>query len=111
MPNTNRDKRERVRQALADPAMQHLSSRALARQCGVSPDMVSRMRRELSSDDSNTTRQCHTEAQDVNPLLTGEALLSAGVPPVLARRMLARLAALPASERRRAQQLLIDLLL
>ena len=111
MPDNNLDKRRRVLQALGDSACRDLSSRVLARKCRVSHDLVHRMRREkLSTDDNDSGRRCQGD-QPVAPVLTGEQLAAAGCPPALGKRIVSRLGAMQADEQRRAQQLLVDLLL
>lgn len=54
---SNADKRHKVRIALKDSALQKWSDRKLAELCGVSHDFVSRMRGELSSNDSSPLAQ------------------------------------------------------
>ena len=111
MPDTNTAKRQRVTEALQDPACQPLSTRVLARQCGVSHDMVHRMRRELSSDDGATGRRHQAEAHGATTVLTGEVLVGAGCSIALAQRVLTRLAAMSTSERRRVEGVLVEVLL
>lgn len=54
---TNEEKRSRVRALLADQEWAGWTDREIARRCGVSNNMVSEMRRELSSDDNSATRK------------------------------------------------------
>jgi hypothetical protein len=57
LPRTNADKRKAVRIVLDDPEWSKQSDREIARQCAVSNDFVSRMRRGVSSDDSGARRE------------------------------------------------------
>ena len=73
--------------------------------------MVYQMRRQLSSDDRDTSRRHQAEAHGATTVLTGEVLVGAGCSIALAQRVLTRLAAMSADERRRVEDVLATLLL
>ena len=56
LSRTNADKRKAVTIALADPEWSKLSAREIGRLTAVSHDFVARVKRELSSDDSDAKR-------------------------------------------------------
>ena len=60
LPLTAEDKRRIVTRLLADPECGQWSDREIARHCGVSHDFVSRLRRSLSSDDSEPSPRTYT---------------------------------------------------
>ncbi len=104
----NHEKRLAVKRLLADPKWQKRSDRAIARHVGFSQPFVSGLRKELAGDKATIADNVITPTPSI---LTGETLVSAGFSIALARRILSRLNAMSAGERRRVEGVLADFLL
>jgi hypothetical protein len=122
------DKQCAVLALLHDPAWCQCSNRAIAQYCGVDHKTVGKWRKALSGDipqtertvqRNGTTYTLHLPAaphQDqLHPsqtaLTLAEVLVTQGLSPEAARRLLARLQPMPRGKQRRVERMLQELLL
>jgi hypothetical protein len=112
---------------LQDPAWYQCSNRAMARYWGIDPKMVAKWCKALSGDITQIT--CTVQRNGIattlhlpqtqpqvlihpsrTALMLAAALVSQGLTPVVAQRLLTRLQALPQAQRQAAKRVLVALL-
>src|SRR5207245_8372564 len=110
--HSNAAKRRDVLALLHDPAWSQRSNREIARQAGVHHQLVARLRQ---LDESSTAPHPESAPAQSQPSRTAlriaEGLVSLGLAPSAAQRLLTHLQALPPGKRRAAERLLEALLL